>query len=163
CGNVLGSSGSVLHEFLRQIRQKKNLVITHPEVTRFFVRPDGIARHLLNAVATDIAHDVAVAEMGTPVKIIDLAQSLLRILKLEGVVAVTNHRLLPGEKLHEGRDDAGQEKHVGDGASLRCFESLESTSLRYIQAAKAFTADLVTAPASEIRPLLETFLNRKDK
>ena len=108
-GNVLGSSGSVVPLFRRQLQEGGPLTVTHAEVTRYFMTATEAAQLVLQAGAMARGGDVFVLEMGQPVKIHDLA---LRMVKLAGLsvrdaerplgdieVAVTGLR--PGEKLYE--------------------------------------------------------------
>lgn len=108
-GNVLGSSGSVVPLFRRQLAAGGPLTVTHTEVTRYFMTLAEAAQLVLQAGAMARGGDVFVLDMGQPVKIHDLA---LRMLKLAGLsvrdaehpqgdieIAITGLR--PGEKLYE--------------------------------------------------------------
>ncbi len=102
-GNVLGSSGSVIPIFKRQLREGKALTVTHPETTRYFMTiPEAVQLILQASLLEDFRGHIAMLEMGDPVRITDLALNLLR---LSGVTGGRDRLvftgLRPGEKLHE--------------------------------------------------------------
>jgi O-antigen biosynthesis protein WbqV len=114
-GNVLGSTGSVVPLFQRQLAAGRPLTVTDPEVTRFFMTvreavelvlqasalpPDGGARE---SEATDTRGKIFVLDMGEPVKIVDLARQMIRLAGLRPGrdVGIEFIGLRPGEKLHE--------------------------------------------------------------
>lgn len=106
-GNVLGSSGSVLPLFERQIRAGGPVTVTHPEVTRFFMTIPEASRLVLLAGAYAEGGDVFVLKMGEPMKIIDIARRMIamsgRSVKENGKgdIEIQVTGLRPGEKLYE--------------------------------------------------------------
>lgn len=108
-GNVLGSSGSVIPLFQRQIARGGPLTITHPEVTRYFMLIPEAAQLVIQAGAMAKGGDVFVLDMGEPVRIVELARTLLAMSGLTektpqnpaGDIEVKFVGLFPGEKLHE--------------------------------------------------------------
>ncbi|MEW7850689.1 nucleoside-diphosphate sugar epimerase/dehydratase [Massilia aurea] len=108
-GNVLGSSGSVIPLFQRQIARGGPITITHPDVTRYFMLIPEAAQLVIQAGAMAKGGDVFVLDMGEPVRIVDLARTMIamhglseRTLQLpRGDIAIQFVGLFPGEKLHE--------------------------------------------------------------
>ncbi|MGB2874715.1 MAG: nucleoside-diphosphate sugar epimerase/dehydratase [Gaiellaceae bacterium] len=102
-GNVLGSSGSVIPIFRRQIAKGGPVTVTHPEMTRYFMTIPEAASLVIQAGAIGGRGDVFVLDMGEPVRIIELAMQMIRLSGKEPErdidVAIVGTR--PGEKLHE--------------------------------------------------------------
>jgi FlaA1/EpsC-like NDP-sugar epimerase len=103
-GNVLGSAGSVIPLFKRQLGTGKPLTVTHPEVTRYFMTiPEAVQLILQATLLPEARGRIAMLDMGQPVRILDLARDLIRLSgRTEGVDAeIVITGLRPGEKLHE--------------------------------------------------------------
>jgi len=102
-GNVLGSSGSVIPIFRRQIANGGPVTVTHPEMTRYFMTIPEAASLVIQAGAIGGRGDVFVLDMGDPVLILDLAKQMVRLSGKEPdrdiAIAIVGTR--PGEKLHE--------------------------------------------------------------
>ncbi|HWW04956.1 nucleoside-diphosphate sugar epimerase/dehydratase [Collimonas sp.] len=108
-GNVLGSSGSVVPLFRKQIMAGGPITLTHPEITRYFMTIPEAAQLVLQAGAMGEGGDVFVLDMGDPVKIVDLAKRMVHLSGLEvlsettpdGTIEINHVGLRPGEKLYE--------------------------------------------------------------
>jgi FlaA1/EpsC-like NDP-sugar epimerase len=101
-GNVLGSSGSVVPLFQRQLREGVPLTITDPEMTRYFMTIPEASRLILQASLFGDPGDLFVLDMGEPIRIVDLARDLARLAGREpDSVPIRYIGLRPGEKLHE--------------------------------------------------------------
>jgi FlaA1/EpsC-like NDP-sugar epimerase len=101
-GNVLGSSGSVIPTFRRQIERGGPITVTHPEMTRFFMTIGEAASLVVQAGAMGGRGQVYVLDMGKPVKILDLAKQMIRLSgRTEEQVPIVFVGARAGEKLHE--------------------------------------------------------------
>lgn len=108
-GNVLGSSGSVVPRFRQQIRDGGPITLTHPDITRYFMTIPEAAQLVIQAGAMAQGGDVFVLDMGSPVRIMDLARRMVELSGLvvrddstpEGDIAIEITGLRPGEKLYE--------------------------------------------------------------
>jgi FlaA1/EpsC-like NDP-sugar epimerase len=108
-GNVLGSSGSVVPLFKRQIKIGGPITITHPDIIRYFMTIPEAAQLVIQAGAMGTGGDVFVLDMGDPVKIVDLAKNMTHLMGLtikdeenpSGDIELKYTGLRPGEKLYE--------------------------------------------------------------
>lgn len=100
-GNVLGSSGSVIPVFERQIKEGKAITVTHPEMVRFFMSIREAARLVIKACALNNG-TIFTLDMGKPVKILDLAKNMLKVYGLnENDIPIVFTGIREGEKLFE--------------------------------------------------------------
>ncbi|CCN35105.1 putative Polysaccharide biosynthesis protein,epimerase/dehydratase [Vibrio nigripulchritudo SO65] len=124
-GNVLGSSGSVVPVFKRQIANREPITVTHEDITRYFMTIPEAAQLVIQAGAMGKGGDVFVLDMGESVKIVDLAKNLIHLSGLEvkdesnpyGDIEIKYTGLRPGEKLYE-------ELLIGDNVDSTAHERI---------------------------------------
>jgi FlaA1/EpsC-like NDP-sugar epimerase len=163
-GNVLGSNGSVLPLFKRQLSEGRALTVTHPDATRYFMTiPEAVQLILHASLLKEFRGHIAMLEMGDPVRIRDLAINLLR---LAGVADPENRLsyigLRPGEKLHEELAAPDEEAQPTPVAKVRILRSPASASLAVAEQVKVWDAAVrqgIDAPMlagfCEMFPLLQ--------
>jgi FlaA1/EpsC-like NDP-sugar epimerase len=161
-GNVLGSSGSVVPQFTEQIRRGGPLTVTHPEMLRYFMTIPEASSLVIQAGAMGNGGDVFVLDMGDPVRIVDLARSMIRLTgftertpqRPHGDIEIAFTGLRPGEKLFEelliGKDCEPTD-HPGILRANEEFTPWEQLE-RIIQ---RFEAAIDRHDVSEVRSLLE--------
>ncbi len=132
-GNVLGSSGSVVPLFKRQIEAGGPITVTHPDIIRYFMTIPEAAQLVIQAGAMGKGGDVFVLDMGDPVRITELAVNLIQLSGLEvkdeqhpyGDIAIEFTGLRPGEKLYE-------ELLIGDNVEETAHERIMTAKERYL-------------------------------
>lgn len=115
-GNVLGSSGSVIPKFKEQIDAGGPITLTHPEITRYFMLIDEACQLVLQAAAIARGGELFILDMGKPIKIIDLARTMIRLYAHKEIEILTTG-LRPGEKLYE-------ELLIDESEQKTAFESI---------------------------------------
>ena len=174
-GNVLGSSGSVVPVFQKQIQSGGPVTVTHKEVTRYFMTIPEAASLVIQAGAMAQGGDVFVLDMGKSVKIVDLARRMIHLAgmtvkdsnKPEGDIAIEFQGLRPGEKLYEelliGEDVTGTEhpKIMRANEKLLSADATQNFLERSASGVDRQDPDLLVAVLSEVvdgfspGPLLE--------
>ena len=142
-GNVLGSSGSVVPLFKKQIAQGGPVTVTHPEVTRYFMTIPEAAQLVIQAGAMGTGGDVFLLDMGEPVKIVDLAKQMIRLSGFRAIdengigdIEIQFTGLRPGEKLYEELlIDADNVEKTDHERILKSFEK----SYEYLEVSQIFT------------------------
>ena len=102
-GNVLGSNGSVIPIFKKQIASGGPVTVTHPDIERFFMTIPEASRLVIQAGGMATGGEIFILDMGDPVKIVDLAKSLITLsgLRVGEDVEIEYTGLRPGEKMSE--------------------------------------------------------------
>ena len=160
-GNVVGSVGSVIPLFKKQIAQGGPVTITHPEVTRYFMTIPEASQLILQAGAMGRGGETFILEMGTSVKIVDMARDLIRLSGLEPDkdIKIEYIGLRPGEKLYEeliteGEDivPTGHKKIMVLSGSTCEQNRLNGDINNIIKAAKAQDAEKIKKLLKQIVP-----------
>ena len=99
-GNVLGSSGSVIPKFKEQIQAGKNITVTHPDITRYFMLIPEACELVLQAASIGKGGEIFILDMGDPIKIVDLAKKMIELSGKDNI-SIEFCGLRPGEKLYE--------------------------------------------------------------
>ncbi|HJQ09257.1 MAG TPA: polysaccharide biosynthesis protein [Candidatus Saccharimonadales bacterium] len=116
-GNVIQSNGSVMQIFKNQIERGLPLTVTHKDITRYFMTVEEAAQLVIQSATLGRHGEIFVLDMGEPVKVIDLAKSLIKLLNRPIKIKITGLR--PGEKMFE--ELSYDEKSVGKTANDKIF------------------------------------------
>ena len=133
-GNVLGSRGSVVPYFQKQIAAGGPVTVTHPEVKRYFMTIPEAVQLVLQAAALGQGGEVFVLDMGEPVRIADLAADLIRLSGLEvgRDIDIVYTGLRPGEKLFEELFGEGEDYvRTGHEKIFVCRNGYENTNFGF--------------------------------
>jgi FlaA1/EpsC-like NDP-sugar epimerase len=119
-GNILGSNGSFLIRFAQQIREGGPITVTHPKAERYMMTANEACQLVLQATATSDGSEILSFDMGKPVRIVDVARKMIRLVGLEPEkdIRIGFTGLRPGEKLTE--------ELIGDGLQLTSLGQLQT-------------------------------------
>lgn len=151
-GNVLGSSGSVIPLFHKQIKAGGPLTVTHPKITRYFMTIPEAAQLVIQAGSMGLGGDVFVLDMGEPVKIIELAKKMIHLSGMSarsesnphGDISIEFTGLRPGEKLYEELligDDVVETEHPMIMSANEDYVPWEQLKLKLAELNSAVNAD----------------------
>lgn len=162
-GNVLGSRGSVLPLFIRQIREEKRLTLTHPEMTRFFMSVSQAVELVFRAVRLMQGGEVFVLKMPA-VRMGDLAEELIALLAPGESVVIEEIGVRPGEKMHEELFSAEEAERVWEGEGMYIIPPLRRNWVPPRGFAPAVRERLVSnapsvlLPRPQVKRLLQDYL-----
>jgi FlaA1/EpsC-like NDP-sugar epimerase len=141
-GNVLGSSGSVVPIFRKQIEAGGPLTVTHPEMQRFFMTIAEASQLVMQAGAIGRGGEIFVLDMGQPIRILDLAMEMIRRhgLEPEKDIAIEFTGIRPGEKLYEELACANEQTRPTSHPKIRVWQLPRATAGQVEQMLGSLTA-----------------------
>ncbi len=160
-GNVVGSSGSVVPLFREQIRKGGPVTVTHPDVTRYFMTIPEAAQLIIQAGAMGTGGEIFILDMGEPVKIVSIAEELIRLNGLTPSVDIEIEYigLRPGEKVHEalttpdeGMESTRHEKILVLGGRERSLVKLNGSIKRLKVCAEAYDREGIIEELMRVIP-----------
>ena len=162
-GNVIGSSGSAIPTFQKQINSGGPVTITHPEMTRYFMSIQEAAQLILQAGAYGKKGKIFLLEMGKPIKILQLARDLIRLSGLEPDtdISIVFTGLRPGEKLYEELQSLDEKvissEHkkimiLDDSNHKMSWDALKNTIEDLLNIAENLDSDEIQSKLSQLLP-----------
>jgi len=156
-GNVLGSTGSVVPKFSKQIAEGGPVTVTHPEMTRFFMTIPEAVSLILQAGTMGCGGEIYVLDMGEPVNILNLAEQMIRLsgLEPERDIQIEFSGLRPGEKMYEELfyDSEALQPTANDKIMLAQSRKVDWTEMQHQK--KMLRDACITRDIEEVRELLK--------
>ena len=159
-GNVLGSAGSVVPIFREQIRKGEAVTVTHPEMTRYFMTIPEASQLVLQAGAIGAGGEIFILDMGEPVRIVQLAEDLIRLSGLQPYedIDIIFSGVRPGEKLFEELETAGENLLKTKHPKIFIGKIAEHPAGAVKQMLQHFALAVEGADTAEVRSLFNRFL-----
>ena len=157
-GNVIGSSGSVIPLFRHQIEKGGPVTVTHPEITRFFMTIEEASQLILQAFTMGEGGEIFILEMGTPVKIVDMARDMIRLSGKEPDtdIEIKFIGLRPGEKLYEELITEGEGIVKTEHEKILVLKNNVPTKVRTLQESEFNNLSYLEEKIRELKALADT-------
>lgn len=159
-GNVLGSSGSVIPTFKRQIEEGGPITVTHPEITRYFMTvPEAVGLVLECSVDAE-GGEIFVLDMGEPMKIYDLAKQMIKLsgLRESEDIDIVFSGLRPGEKLYEELQHGQETLELTENSKVFRFTGRKSNEVEVRKFLKELSPMLRTSDYNSLKRKLHSFV-----
>jgi FlaA1/EpsC-like NDP-sugar epimerase len=169
-GNVLGSQGSVIPVFQEQLRTSRQITVTHPDITRYFMTIPEAVSLVLQSFSIGEKSDILVLDMGEPVRILDMANTLIRLSGIpQNEVKIVFTGLRPGEKLYEelfydfeGRLGTGIQKVLRTRGQVTSWAKLKGQLTALRSECATGMSSRIRAMVKEIVPQYQYALSEED-
>lgn len=159
-GNILGSSGSVIPVFKKQIAAGGPVTVTHPDVTRYFMTIPEAVGLVLQSSTLGRGGEIFVLDMGAPIKIVDVAKQLIELSGFQSEIDISIKfvGLRPGEKLYEELQHNDERLAETTHPRIRCMVSGDSSRLCLDSVSKKVREGVLTMSRSELKRMLHGFV-----